>query len=369
MNDKTTTELTTTQRDIEADFGISARGMSPALQIMLHDRLFERCKLIAKYLSEAQGFTPPHLINAPQACFAVVVNAIVWKLNPYAVAWCTYQTPGGRVGYEGKLVQAILENSGHLVGPVKYKLYGDWSRVKGKFELKTSQKGKEYPVLTWTREDAKGLGVTVSAQIRGEVEERTLDYDLDEAFPLNSTLWATKPHQQIKYTACRAFANTCAPGLLLGVPFEGDGESDPFGMIDVTPPRPLREEYLERAKQASAAAAAPPVQPPSDADLREADRMMERARAGEPATAQTPEAPEALAIVIAKKADGKTPDIDGYYATLGALIDMAPDLDALERLLVIEAENMRQLRQGQASAVAIKVQQRRNALAEPPVSP
>ena len=34
-----------------------ATGGSPALQIMLDDKLFERAKLLAKYLAEAEGFT------------------------------------------------------------------------------------------------------------------------------------------------------------------------------------------------------------------------------------------------------------------------------------------------------------------------
>ena len=49
-----------------------------------------------------------------------------------AVAQCTYQTPGGRVGFEGKLCQAIIENSGRVKGGVKFTHYGDWDKLKGK---------------------------------------------------------------------------------------------------------------------------------------------------------------------------------------------------------------------------------------------
>ncbi len=183
--------------------------MSPAMSIMLDDKLFERAKLVAKYISEAEGFVPPHLLGKTAACFAVVTRALTWKLDPYAVAQSTYQTPGGKVGYEGKLCQAILENSGKLEGPVEYELFGtvvvkhrdnrqqsflsvdpglnkaleagaveisrkDWSAVRGKFQIVKSDKGKDYAKHTWTRADAQGIGVLVSAQVRGESKRREL---------------------------------------------------------------------------------------------------------------------------------------------------------------------------------------------------
>ena len=225
---------------------LAALAASPALAIWFDDRLFERAKLMATYLSKADGVVPRHLIGKPEACFAVVNRALTWRLDPYAVAQSTYQTPGGSIGYEGKLCQAILENSGRLVGGVKFELYGDWAKVKGKFEIKTGNSGKPYPAPTWTRKDAAGLGVTVRAQVKGELEPREIQFDLDTAFPLNSTLWATRPDQQIKYTAVRAFANTAMPGIFLGVPFDGDElpAIGPDRAVDVTPARPQRNDFI-----------------------------------------------------------------------------------------------------------------------------
>jgi hypothetical protein len=180
----------------------------------------------------------------------VVVRALTWKLDPYAVAECTYQTPGGKVGYEGKLCQAILENSGKMVGGVRYEHYGDWSKVQGKWERAKSQKGKEYARATWTDREAEGLGVTVIAQIDGETEPRKMDFDLIQAFPRNSTLWATDPRTQICYTAVRRFASVAAPGLFLGVPFDPEDSIShhigPDNARDITPPkRPTRDQYGE----------------------------------------------------------------------------------------------------------------------------
>lgn len=235
---------------VKADqaYGLPVSGMAPGLAIMFNDALYDRCKQIATVMSRAQGFTPRHLLGQVEACFAVVTRAITWKLDPLAVAQSTYQTPGGQVGYEGKLVQAILENSGHLVGPVTYEHFGDWSKVQGKWRKAKSTKGNDYAVQGWTDEDEIGLGVIVRAQVRGEDKPREFVMLLRECFPRNSTLWALRPSQQICYTAGRAFGNIAAPGLLMGVPFSGD--DDESMMLDVTPSsgsRPDRKDFGGKA--------------------------------------------------------------------------------------------------------------------------
>lgn len=236
---------------------IARTTQSPALRIMLDDKLFEKAKAMAQYMAGAKGFIPRHLEGNTHACFAVVVRAITWKMDPYAVAAGTYQTPGGTVGYEGKLIQAIVENSGKLdpaYGGLRPEYFGDWSKVQARFTMKTSAKGSQYPAPGWVAADEEGLGVVVTGKIKGEAVPRELRFLLKQAFPRNSTLWATDPETQLWYTAVRRFANARMPGLLLGLPDEGGPE---YGqMIDVTPPteqRPTRASV-----KAKAAAKAPP---------------------------------------------------------------------------------------------------------------
>ena len=239
---------------IEADkeYGMPTTGMAPGLALLFNDRLYERCKDVARIMAAAEGFTPPHLRGKLEACFGVVQMSVTWRLTPQLVAASTYQTPGGRIGYEGKLIQAILENSGSLIGGVQFELFGDWQKIAGKFKKQTSQKGHEYPVPDWKAEDEIGLGVTVSAQVRGESEPRSLVVNLNECFPRNSTLWAVRPSQQIKYTAARAFANVTMPGIFMGVPFD---TADGFGeMIDVTPARPQQSDFGRKAEAPAAKA-------------------------------------------------------------------------------------------------------------------
>lgn len=240
---ETGTDLAMSNEDAERELAEMSQGGSPALRIMLNEKLFDRARVMAGYLSKAQGFVPPHLIGKPESCFAVITRALTWRLDPYAVAQSTYQTPNGNVGYEGKLCQAILENSGKLVGPVTYEHYGDWSKVMGKFEKKTSQKGRDYLAPTWTDKDAAGLGVIVRAQVRGEEKPREWRMDLIQCHPRNSTLWATDPRTQICYTAVRRFGSVAAPGLFMGVPFDRDDMDPATTARDITPERPKRSDY------------------------------------------------------------------------------------------------------------------------------
>jgi hypothetical protein len=172
-----------------------------------------------------------------------VCRSITWKLDMFAVAQSCYEV-GGKIAYEGKLVQAVISASGRLAGGVRYDHYGDWSRLRGKFKMVTSRSGGEHAVPNWTDKDEDGLGVTVSARLVGEDEPRTWDFDLAEAWPRNSVLWARSPKTQICYTAVRRFASLAVPELFAGIPFDHETVNEYMTSIrDITPRRPMLQEY------------------------------------------------------------------------------------------------------------------------------
>ena len=214
-----------------------------ALEIMFDERLFAQASKVATMMAGARGIIPKHLVGCQEACFAVVVTAMTTGLNPYAVAGATYQTPASKVGFEGKLVIAILEASGRFEDDrIKFEHFGPWEQVQGKFENAESKtkdaegNTKYYPKRKWTHQDAHGCGVRVSGRIKGETEERVYELLLTQCYPLNSTLWATDPKTQICYRAARGFGNIAAPSIMMGIP--GDiGEPVAIGgddAIDIT---------------------------------------------------------------------------------------------------------------------------------------
>ena len=238
-----------------------------ALQIFFDDRLYERCKAVAHYIAKAEGVTPRHLVGKPEACFTVVSRALTWRLDPYAVAQATYMTPGGQIGYQGNLCQAALENSGRLTGGIKFDHYGDWSKLQGKFRMETGRQGVKYAVPNWKAEDEIGLGVVVSGHWKTEAEPRTMRFDLVQAHPRNSTLWATDPMTQIQYTAVRRFATTVGSSIFMGIPFDRETETELVSAPrDITPPRDLSpasgNAALREALRASVAAVEEEAQEP-----------------------------------------------------------------------------------------------------------
>lgn len=219
---------------------------------ILDESLGAKLDKAAKRMSSAVGIVPPHLIDKPVTCYAVLTRALTWRLDPFAVAQSTYTVPGGKIAYEGKLVQAILENSGRIEGQIIFEHFGDWGKVEGKFKMAKSAKGNDFPVPAYTEADEAGLGVRVRAKIKGEDKPREVEVTLRSCHPRNSTLWALRPKQQIMYSAIRVFANVAAPSLFMGVPFSTDlvGEA----MIDITPEgstpsRPMRESFVETMTQ------------------------------------------------------------------------------------------------------------------------
>jgi hypothetical protein len=241
--------------DLGADIGVSA--LPPSLQVLLNEGLYIRMKQLSVIMSKAIGITPAHLIGKGEACFAVINMALDWRLNPHFVARHTYQTPGGSIGFDGALVQSILERSGRFTGSPEMEYRGNWESLTGKFRTATGRSGGDYVVPTWEAKDATGLGIIVHWQVKGEAKPRVWPGEdkpfwLTQCYPLNSPLWATDPKTQIAYLAIRRFANLAAPGILGAASFDQDDLLDASVMArDVTPPpRPRPEDFADSRSEA-----------------------------------------------------------------------------------------------------------------------
>lgn len=221
--------------------------MAPGLAIYFVDSLYLRCKAVALRMSEARGMVGAHLINNPGACMAIISRSITWNLDPFAVAQATYDVKG-KIGYEGKLCQAILENSGAIEGQLKFEFFGDWDKLRGKFKMVGAVgSGERKPEQLWKDEDEVGLGVKVSALVKGEASPREEEFFLAEMYPRNSTLWVLRPKQQMRYATARAFGNIAVPGIIMGIPFDVDpsGMGGDAPMKDITPERPQASEFRQ----------------------------------------------------------------------------------------------------------------------------
>lgn len=186
---------------------------------------FERVQSFAALMSKGAVSVPQHFRGNMGDCMAITIQALGWKMNPFAVAQKTHMSQSGALGYEAQLVSAVLVSSGAINGEPDYEPIGDWSKVLGKVEERKSDKGGKYYAATYTKEDEKGLGVIVIATLRGDSKPRRLPVMMSQAYPRFSTQWATDPYQQLCYLAVRKWGRLHSPGAILGVytPDELDG--------------------------------------------------------------------------------------------------------------------------------------------------
>jgi hypothetical protein len=133
---------------------------------------------------------PEHLRTAGDALM-VVEQAGRWEMSPFAVAQCSFSYKG-RLGYEGKLIQAVIEGS-----PMARRIVS--SLMDYQFEG-----------------EGDNLTITASATRVGEAEPRTVTVKLKDARTDNAH-WKKSPHQMLCYHAARVWARRWAPSIILGV--------------------------------------------------------------------------------------------------------------------------------------------------------
>lgn len=184
---------------------IEQRPSSQTTSLVLNSESLGQMMKLAEIMSKGVATVPKHLANSPADCLAVVMQAMQWQMNPYAVAQKTHLV-GGTLGYEAQLVNAVVQSSGFIAGAFKY----------------------EYST------EGQPLACRVGAVIRGET---TLTWGewlrADSVTTKNSPLWKTNPKQQLGYLQVKNWARLYCPGAILGVYTQDELELIPER--DVTP--------------------------------------------------------------------------------------------------------------------------------------
>ncbi|WP_140425178.1 RecT family recombinase, partial [Salmonella enterica] len=177
----------------------------------------------ANLMADSQVTVPAHLAGKPADCMAIVMQAMQWGMNPYAVAQKTHLV-NGVLGYEAQLVNAVIASSSAIHGRFHYRYGGDWERCTRTQEITRDKNGKsgKYTVTErvrgWTDEDEIGLFVQVGAIMRGESEITWGEpLYLSGVVTRNSPLWVSNPKQQIAYLGVKYWARLYCPEVILGV--------------------------------------------------------------------------------------------------------------------------------------------------------
>lgn len=322
---------------------------------------FDRMVRIAEYMAGGRTTVPKHLQDNVSDCMAIVMQAMNWNADPFAVAQKTHLV-NGVLGYESQLIGAILNSSGAIVEPaLREEYFGDWSRVIGNYkELDSKFKEadgtpKKFRRLASTLEDERGVGIRMWATLTGETEPRKIELLLTQAGVRNSTLWADDPQQQLFYLAQKRWARKYAPGVILGLysPDElpgysedDEGDGSPFGSPAPAP----RAAVARKPRQAAATEPSPPPAATEHGDQparTEGVSAEEKQAAAGPAPTDAPKpspAPQATqapsATPAATKAPASAPAADGKMAGEGEIAYLKKKAEGLGKTLDQVAESL-----------------------------
>jgi hypothetical protein len=160
-----------------------------ASELIRNPIMMEQFNALATVMAAGKVIVPKHLQQSQGDCFAIVMQAAQWGMNPFSVAQKTHLV-NGVLGYEAQLVNAVIQSSG---------------AIKGRFHYEYKGEGDQ-------------LACRVGAIINGEVELVWSEWlEKRQVTTQNSPLWKTNPKQQLGYLQVKNWARLYCPGAILGV--------------------------------------------------------------------------------------------------------------------------------------------------------
>jgi hypothetical protein len=188
---------------------VRAEQLNPSL---VPTNIVEAMKL-ADLMATAK-LVPPALQKSPADCLMVIQQAVRWGMDPFAVAQeCSVIQ--GKLMHSGKLVAAVVNTRGGLTQRLSFDYEGEGDKRV----------------------------ITVSGQLQGEPEPRTVKVILKEARTQNK-VWQTQPDQQLMYHGARVWARRHTPELMLGVYSPEEFEDGPAKERRAPTPAPLKMAKL-----------------------------------------------------------------------------------------------------------------------------
>jgi len=166
---------------------------------MMEGDAMDKMLELAKQMATSKLSVPEHLRGNIGDCLAIITQAMLWNMNPFAVAQKTHVV-SGRLGYEAQLVIAVVQNSGAIRGAFHFESRGEGATVE-------------------TR---------AGAVLRGETEITWCEWlSAASVTTKNSPLWKTNPRQQMSYLQAKNWSRLYCPGAILGVYTADELEDSP----------------------------------------------------------------------------------------------------------------------------------------------
>lgn len=170
---------------------VTIRDLNNPVTVYMNPEVFGQIQRVAKLMCHA-SLAPKHLQGEGKMadCFLVVGQALRWGMDPFAVAQGTF-TLSGKLGYEGKLVAAVVNR--HLARNLDYSYHGEGQERR----------------------------VTVTGTLKGEQRARTVEGSL-MGWRTQNEQWTKNPDQMLAYRGAREWARRHMPEAILGVMTEDE---------------------------------------------------------------------------------------------------------------------------------------------------
>jgi hypothetical protein len=187
--------------------------------IMLNPDLLSQAMVMAESMATSKVTVPDHLKGNVGDCYAIVLQSLQWRMNPFVVAQKTHLV-SGKLGYEAQLVNALVQASGHIQNTFKYEYRGEGANLECR----------------------------VGATLKGDAEITWGEWlSFGSVTTKNSPLWKTNPRQQMGYLQVKNWTRLYLPAAILGV-YSDDELMDapaPAEPKDITPARPELSLYAD----------------------------------------------------------------------------------------------------------------------------
>ncbi|WP_252180192.1 RecT family recombinase [Endozoicomonas sp. 4G] len=209
----------------------------------------DRLERFANLMASGRCTIPKELQDNPGDCLAVALQAMAWQMNPFQVAQKSFVIKG-KLGYEAQLVNAVITRHAPIQGRLEFKFSAGWDSILGRFRIVSGQHG-DYPVPNWNQDNEIGLWCEVSATMKGEAEPRTTRVEMVQAYPRQSTQWATDPKQQLAYVTVKRWARLHCPDIILGIYTPDELQNREPIEKDITPKDRINARISEGQKPAA----------------------------------------------------------------------------------------------------------------------
>lgn len=156
------------------------------VSLYMDSGVFEQLQRVGKMMSESI-LVPDHFKKKVGDCALVAAQSFRWRMDPFAVVQHTFVYKG-KLGYEGKLIAAVVNSSGKLQSNLRYEYSGS---------------GKDRKIV-------------VSGRLKGEEKDRTVEGTVKD-WATDNDMWTKDPDQILSYRGAREWARRHMPEVLLGV--------------------------------------------------------------------------------------------------------------------------------------------------------